>query len=177
MGTIDKWGYTKTEQDRKRKEIILSIAHMCSMLSDCVFDSAIDIGDTDGWITKDIKAFNLFAVQGLTNKYDLPANIKELTLEDIEFDDQTPMDFDLVLSIDGMHEHNKRDKFIELINNSAVMFAIISNATELECADSINKIKHRQILEANYMYNEKEHKLRMYMVEGSEKLWNLSANL
>ena len=172
MGTVDKWGYSSTEQDRRRKEIILSLTHMCSMLSDCVFDSALEIETKDAWVIKDIKAFNLFATTANTADM-FPINVRTLKIGDIEFDDKTPADFDVVLSIDGLHTGGSTDKTVELINKTAQMFVLTSNQESLECSQAINKIKHRQILEASYQYNEVAQKLRVYMVEGSEKLWNI----
>ncbi len=165
---IDK---QRTEQDRRRKEIILSMAHMCSMISDCSFDSAIELGAEDDWVIKDIKAFNLFTTA--TGDKLFPANVKVLTIGDIEFDDKTPADFDLVLSIDGMGGGNETEKTIELINKTAQMFVATSNPETLECKQSVEKIKHKQILEASYQYNGNMQRLRVFMVEGSEGLWNI----
>src|SRR5690606_19701810 len=52
---LDPWNYQNTPDDLKRKEIILKHIEPC--------DTILDIGAGEGWITKDLPANEIYAIE------------------------------------------------------------------------------------------------------------------
>lgn len=101
--TPDPWGYTQNPEDTKRKEIILSYL--------TEHKKALDIGAGEGWITKDIPAQIIHALE-ISDKASsrFPTNVTRVTTPDT--------DYDLIVACGVLYQQYDWQRMIDILKTS-----------------------------------------------------------
>jgi hypothetical protein len=144
--SIDPWGYQDNPDDIKRKEIILS---------ECKgnFSSALDIGAGEGWITKDLPANKIFALELSDNACSrLPDNVKRVSKPEGKYD--------LIIATGVLYKEYDYEELNRIINDHAGGLVVTCNIKPLE----INNIKLTLIKEYDFPYREYIEHLAVYEV-------------
>lgn len=145
----DPWFYQTTPDDQLRKEIILEVLSPFGQ-----FDKALDIGAGEGFITKDLPAKEIYAIEISDNAAArLPKNIKRLT--------KPNGSYDLIICTGMLYGHYDYQLFHKWIIRHIADGGIVltSNIKEWE----MNNLPiEKQIHEQEFKYREFTQKLRVY---------------
>lgn len=140
--TPDAWGYKTNADDEKRKQIILEHLKPAKR--------ALDIGAGEGWITKDLPAENIEAIELSDNAASrFPENIKRIT--------EPEGDYDLITACGVMYTEYDNDLFHKWILDHASGQVLTCNIKGLE----INHLPD-PIFEMEFPYREYIEVLRIY---------------
>lgn len=139
----DPWGYQTNPADIERKQkIIRTISEIAGFgwgVPGMGFDSALDIGCGEGWITKDLPAKKVYGHE-MSNqaRSRWPSNIKQ-------FVDWPGRNFDLVLATGVLYENYSWQLFIHLMNTQSKKYIVTSNICGREYWPAVEKLEGRLI--------------------------------
>jgi hypothetical protein len=145
--TPDAWDYKTTEDDYRRKEIILNTLEQFGE-----FNRALDIGCGEGFLTTDLPAKKIEGYEISDNAAArLPKNVKRTT---------DPIGhFDLVVATGVLYRHYFYERLHTIIRTHASGIVLTCNIKEWE----VNQLPpEKQILELEFPYREFTQKLRVY---------------
>lgn len=110
--TSDPWGYQRTDHDAERKRRIL---HACMAGRNGIgYESALDIGAGEGWITKDLPASNLYGLEISENAVRRwPSGI---TRFQSAFPEHEEICFDLIVASGVLYDHYDIEYFFEIVD-------------------------------------------------------------
>lgn len=151
----DPWGYKKNEEDRKRKQILLK--HLKDFAPKEGFEFALDIGAGEGWITKDLPAKNIHAIEISDEAAKrFPKKVKRV--------EAPTQKYDLIIATGVMYRHYEYEKFLLWINSKVKPGGIVllSNIRQWEVPEVQTNIRHKLVKTDVYKYREYEQKLRVY---------------
>lgn len=145
----DPWGYQTNPEDARRKEIILK--HVSDL--EQPFYRALDIGAGEGWITKDLGAEIIHALEESDSAAGrFPENVLRI---------EKPEGFyDLIIATGVMYPHYDWRKFIDIIMMHANGYVLLCNLKNVEVPE-VARIPN-QILETEFSYRNTVEKLRIY---------------
>lgn len=140
----DAWGYEQNPEDLKRKERLLSYMK--------TYKRALDIGACEGFITKDIPAKEIHAIEiSDLAASRFPKNITRVHKPEGKYD--------LILATGIMYQQYDHQTFIEWIKNHACGTVILSNIKDWEV--DLSPLGE-PIYTEEYPYREYTQKLRIY---------------
>ena len=150
----DPWQYESYEDDTIRKQIILSLLEDYGQ-----FESAIDIGAGEGFITKDLPASNIYAIEISDNAAErLPDSVQRVNFS-------CRKKFDLVIATGVFYmqyDHEEMKEFIErCVRENAVI--LTSHIKDWE----IPLQGFTQVHTQEFPYREYTQKLRIFKNETS----------
>lgn len=138
----DPWDYQTTEDDQKRKDIILSYLKPAKR--------ALDIGCGEGWITKDLPAKEIHGIELSDNAASrFPENVIRVS--------EPEGDYDLITAMGVMYKEYDNDLFHKWILDHASGLVLTCNIKGLE----INYLPD-PITEFEFPYREYIEVLRIY---------------
>lgn len=144
----DPWNYTKTKDDKDRKKRIIN--HLKKLGP---FRSALDIGAGEGFITTDIPADVIHAVECSDNaSMRLPENVTRVI--------RPTQKYDLVLATGVLYPQYDWQRFHGWINHHAQRYVLTSSIKDWEIPINC----HKQVHEEEYPYREFTQILRIYEV-------------
>lgn len=146
--TPDPWGYYSNEHDQRRKDIILDIAKQHGK----TYKKALDIGAGEGFITKDLPAKTIHAIEISDEAAKrLPSSVKRV--------DKPQGFYDLIICTGVLYKQYNYKQITDWIKNHASGIVITSNIKSWE----INELPvDKQIEELEFPYREYTQKLRVY---------------
>jgi hypothetical protein len=144
--SIDPWGYQSNQDDFIRKDNILAEIKG-------KFKRALDIGAGEGWITQDLPAKEIYALEISDNASKrLPSNVTRIT----ELDGK----YDLIIATGVLYKEYDYEELNRIINEHASGIVVTCNIKPLE----INKITLPLIKEFDFPYREYVEHLAIYEV-------------
>lgn len=150
----DHWGYRDNPEDMRRKSFIVGVARMFEP-----FNSALDIGCHEGFITKDLPARELYGYEISDNSAArLPKNVSRLNENEIT----NSYGFDLVVATGVLYDHYFWENIVYLINSAMPKIVITSNIKDWENPLAPRKINGKEIFTAEFPYREYIQKLRVF---------------
>lgn len=149
----DPWGYESNPDDQRRKKEILSV--IPQGVARCPFLRALDIGAGEGWITKDLPAYDIYG-------YDLsekamsrfPEKVIPVKAEDIN------ICFDLIIATGVLYKQYDYKWIIDRINNCADKMVVLCNIKSWE--RGIELLKGEPTFYKEFPYREYTEVLRVY---------------
>lgn len=116
--TPDPWGYEKHPDDQYRKELILSLLTK-------KYDKALDIGAGEGWITKDLPAKEIHAIEISDNASKrFPERVKRV---------HAPQGtYDLIIACGVLYEQYDYAQMLKWIEESATDTVLTCNIASWE---------------------------------------------
>ncbi len=150
--TPDPWGYQNNPEDTKRKEIILK----CLKNLDRTFIRALDIGAGEGWITKDLPAQMIHALEESTAAaMRFPNNVFRVFESDLP-----KYRYDLIIATGVLYPHYDWRKLIDIIMMRADGIVLTCHLKDVEVPE-VARIPN-QIFETEFSYRDSIEKLRIY---------------
>lgn len=147
--TPDPWGYQTNPDDIKRKEIILK----CLTDLDKCFHRALDIGAGEGWITKDLPAWEIFGLEESdTAAARFPQNV-------IRVEKPQGM-YDLIIATGVLYGHYDWRRLLNYIMCHASGIVLTCHLEKVEVPE-VARIPN-QIYETKFSYRGEVEKLRIY---------------
>jgi len=142
-GTVDPWNYATTEDDIKRKELILSVLGK--------HESVLDIGAGEGFITKGIDGEIIHAIE----LSDLAAsrfssNIKRVMEPEIQYD--------LIMTTGTLYKQYDYQGIINMIEDNKPKFILIAGIEDWLVEHSFGKV----IAEERFKYREYIQIIKLY---------------
>ena len=139
--TEDAWGYKTNLDDAERKKIILSFLGS--------YERAIDIGAGEGWITQDLPAKNIFAIELSDNASSrFPVNVERI--------EKPEGKYDLVITTGTLYEQYDREQIMSWIKESASGHVLIAGIKdwlpELPEPTVYKEFKYRNYTQVIYFY-------------------------
>lgn len=110
----DRWGYFESEKDNLRKQIILSLLD--------TYNTALDIGAGEGFITEDLPAKQIYAIEWSENAKARLHDKISLDIPDIKFD--------LVISSGTLYEQYDHEEIYNLIKKYAGKHILVAGIKE-----------------------------------------------
>lgn len=142
--TPDKWGYFESDDDRIRKGHILSLLDR--------YTTALDIGAGEGFITEDLPADHIYAIEWSENA---KARLHDKIILDIP-----DMKFDLVISSGTLYAQYDHEAIYNLIRKYAGRHILISGIKDwLIDYDFGTKLK-----EIEFPYGQYTQRATLYLV-------------
>lgn len=137
----DAWGYETNPDDSKRKEAILSMLN--------TYNKALDIGAGEGWITKDLPADEIHAVEISDNAAArFPNNVKRVK--------EPEGYYDLVITTGTLYKQYDRQWILDLIKSHATYHILIAGIKnwlpELPKPDKYLEFPYREYTQVIYFY-------------------------
>lgn len=156
----DPWGFQTNPSDAVRKERIIACSKYLLKEGEEQFESCLDIGCGEGWITKDLPAKVKYG-------YEISENAKSRWKKDI-LDIaspvvEVPLDLDLVLATGVMYSHYNTMNFWPMLK-LAQIGAITCNIKTWEIPglqSYVEKLGFKQIYEEEFPYRDYVQKLRV----------------
>jgi hypothetical protein len=140
----DRWGYWSSEEDRVRKEQILSLLD--------TYETALDIGAGEGFITEDLPAKKIYAIEWSDTAR---ARLNERIITDVP-----NAKFDLVVSTGTLYAQYDHEEMAELIKKYAGKHILISGIKDwLIDHDFGQKLK-----EIEFEYGQYTQRATLYLV-------------
>lgn len=157
----DPWGYQKSPEDEKRKRYIL---HMLKLFTPKggKFESALDIGCGEGWITKDLPAKRIagFEISDSASAR-FPKKVERFVPGASE------EKFDLVVATGVLYGHYDFRLFLDLIKKHAGRYILLSNVAAWE-VKQVSEVPGFRLLELQFPYwrdgQDLRQQLRMFEV-------------
>lgn len=139
----DPWGYKTNPADIERKRIILDVLNQYGP-----FETALDIGCGEGWITTDIPAKKIYG-------YELAPQAVERWPSNIEDYGQHKLrnKVELVLITGCLYANYKWENIVGLANIVATKYIVTSNIADRECPEAVDFIKGELIEVYHYLYH------------------------
>jgi SAM-dependent methyltransferase len=143
--TSDPWSYEITPDDKVRKEIILSLLDN--------YETALDIGCGEGFITKDIPSKNIYGLDISDNAaLRFPNNVKRILLPENKYD--------LVMSTGTLYQQYDYELITNWIKNHSSRHILVGGIKDWIIWDDFGKI----INEVEFKYRQYTQILRLYEV-------------
>jgi len=140
----DQWKYWDCEDDQIRKKEILSMLD--------TYETALDIGAGEGFITEDLPAKDIYAIEWSENaKARLHDKIKIHNIPD---------KCDLVVSCGTLYEQYNHEEMADLIKKHASKYVLIAGIKDWLIPYTFGKI----IAEKTFKYRQYEQKVTLYLV-------------
>lgn len=152
--TPDAWGYKTNPHDAKRKEMILRALQMAldSEIKD-VFDKALDIGAGEGFVTKDLPAKTIHAIELSTNAARrFPKKIKRVNAPEGKYD--------LIIATGVLYDHYDWETFRNWIDMHASQYVLVSHYDKV--GKPHDRWKKTLITMADFPYRDGTQYLRLY---------------
>lgn len=145
----DPWAYESTEDDQLRKEIILEALSPFGR-----FKRALDIGSGEGWITKDLPADKIYAIEFSDNAAArLPRNITRLT--------KPNGSYDLIICTGMLYKHYDYQLFHKWIIRHTAVGGIVLTCSIGEW--EVNNLpREKQIHTQEFPYRQYRQLLRVF---------------
>lgn len=148
--TPDPWGYQSSNEDRIRKERIVSVCRKYAP-----FLLALDVGCGEGWISEALPA-------KIVHGYEIsdaaaarfPVNVRRVINPD--------MRYDLVVTTGTLYGHYDWQGMTEIIRRCASRILAVSYIAAWEFAPAIDRLPGKQIEQIEFPYNEHTQRLRVY---------------
>lgn len=141
--TKDPWKYADNEDDQYRKEQVLFYAK-----GD--WDTALDIGAGEGWITKDLPAKEIYGIEISDNAAQrFPKKVKRIDVPEGKYD--------LVVCTGMLYAQYDYQKFNEWILNHTGKRAVLSNIKSWEKVDP--RLLDKVVTEIVFPYRDYEQHL------------------
>lgn len=148
---VDPWGFQTNPEDHNRKRIILEVLESFGF-----FRNALDIGAGEGWITKDLPAEEIYAIEASEKaKSRLPENVIAI--------DEPEGKYDLILATGVLYQHYDCQRFLEIIRNHAGGIVLTCNIADWEHPD-VKTLPFTQMDEQRFPYREYTQQLRIFTV-------------
>ena len=139
----DPWLYEATPDDKKRKDLILSLLDH--------YDTALDIGCGEGFITKDIPANKIYGLELSDNASSrLPNNVNRLLKPEGKYD--------LVMTTGTLYKQYNHEQIKNWINESAKKYVLVGGIKDWIIWSDFGKI----IKEIEFNYREYKQIVRLY---------------
>lgn len=137
----DPWGYETNSFDAERKKIILSLLGS--------YDRALDIGAGEGWITTDLPAKEIHAIEISDNASSrFPSNIKRVF--------EPVGKYDLVITTGTLYKQYDTEQILKWIQISAVKNILIAGIKDwmfkLPEPTIYKEFKYRNFKQAIFFY-------------------------
>lgn len=146
----DPWSYQSSEEDKKRKDIIID--RICNL--DIEFERALDVGCGEAWISKDLPAKEIFGYECSDNAASrFPDNVKRVL--------KPEGDYDLIVATGVMYYHYDWKTFLSIIRNHASNIFVTSNIKDWQIKE-LQEFEPNLIHEEEFPYNEHKQHLRIY---------------
>lgn len=146
----DPWGYKTNSDDIERRNLIVTIAKHYAP-----FESALDIGAGEGWITKELPAYNLYGYELSDEAANRFPKYVMRTLE-------PKGEYDLVVATGVLYPWYDWEIFVDMINRHASNIVLVSSMPKGECREAIEKINGKQLLQMEFPYREHGQILRVF---------------
>jgi 2-polyprenyl-3-methyl-5-hydroxy-6-metoxy-1,4-benzoquinol methylase len=145
----DPWGYENNPEDAKRKAMILATLAGLGRK----FHRALDIGAGEGFITRDLPADGLFAIEWSdTAAKRLPASVGRIGAPEGKYD--------LIVATGVLYPQYDYLQILKWIKESASGIVLLSNIKSWEVPEV--SMLGTPIYECEYPYREYTQKLRVY---------------
>lgn len=139
----DPWNYKTTDDDKYRKEQILFYAGEG-------YDTALDIGAGEGWITKDLPAHTVYGIE-------ISDNAAERFPKKVERIHEPEGKYDLVICTGMLYKQYDYEKFNDWILNHTGKRAVLSNIKSWEKVDP--RLLDKVVKEVVFPYRQYEQHL------------------
>lgn len=141
----DPWSYETTPDDKKRKDLILSLLD--------TYETALDIGCGEGYITKDIKAKNIFGIELSDNASSrFPNNVNRIL--------EPNGRYDLVMTTGTLYRQYNHEQIKTWIRESAKNHILVGGIKDWMIWSDFGKV----IKEIEFDYREYKQIIRLYEV-------------
>jgi hypothetical protein len=141
----DPWFYQTTLDDKNRKDLILSLLD--------TYDTALDIGCGEGYITKDIKAKKIYGIELSDNASSrLPNNVNRLLKPDGKYD--------LVMTTGTLYSQYNHTQIKNWVHESARNHILVGGIKDWMIWSDFGKI----IKEIEFDYREYKQIIRLYEI-------------
>lgn len=146
----DPWGYENNPDDAYRKEVILSILQYNRPFY-TKYQTALDIGAGEGWITKDIPAIEIDAIEISDNAAArFPVNVSRVT--------EPKGHYDLVITTGTLYKQYDNKQILQWIKESKPKTLLIAGIedwlVDLPFGEPIKEIKfpYREYIQVIKLY-------------------------
>jgi hypothetical protein len=141
----DPWFYQTTLDDKNRKDLILSLLD--------TYDTALDIGCGEGYITKDIKAKKIYGIELSDNASSrLPNNVNRLLKPNGKYD--------LVMTTGTLYSQYNHTQIKNWVHESARNHILVGGIKDWMIWSDFGKI----IKEIEFDYREYKQIIRLYEI-------------
>lgn len=141
----DPWFYQTTLDDKNRKDLILSLLD--------TYDTALDIGCGEGYITKDIKAKKIYGIELSDNASSrLPNNVNRLLKPNGKYD--------LVMTTGTLYTQYNHTQIKNWVHESARNHILVGGIKDWMIWSDFGKI----IKEIEFDYREYKQIIRLYEI-------------
>lgn len=146
--TPDPWGFKKNPDDKIRKEKILSVLKPYGL-----FERALDVGAGEGWITKDLPADIIEAIElSEVASSRIPDPVKVIKFP--------TGNYDLIVATGVLYKHYNGIEFLKMIKEFSNYIILTCNIQEWEIPETRDLGK--QVYFETFPYREYAQALRVF---------------